>query len=423
MSGKARRGGLARGAAELVKHVARRTGLLPAGTPDRLADDEKLLDGRFEQTVMVYFPDTRVNLYQLRQWYAPLLALNERHPVVLVLQDSRAARLVRQELDLPAVVIAHYGRLDELLSRSDVKLALYVNHNPQNFAALRFTSLAHVYLTHGDSDKGVSVSNQSKAYDFIFVPGQAAVDRMQAYTMFYDAAPHCVLIGCPQLDVDRPTAAAPPPASRPTVLYAPTWEGAQPSMAYGSVASHGPAIVRALLGDGRFAVAYRPHPLNGISSVEYGDADAEVRRLVTEAAAADPGAAHRIETERTVNDSLAGADLLVSDISAMAIEWLPSGKPMVITEPVSSAVVTARTRMLDVVPRLSVTDLPGLAALVADQLDRDPARAARAGLVDYYLGDTSPGAATKSFLEACTRVISARDEAWAAVTGRGPAGP
>ena len=84
MSGKARRGGLARGAAEVVKHVARRTGLLPAGTPDRLADDEKLLDRRFEQTVMVYFPDTRANLYQLRQWYAPLLALNERHSVVLV---------------------------------------------------------------------------------------------------------------------------------------------------------------------------------------------------------------------------------------------------------------------------------------------------------------------------------------------------
>jgi CDP-Glycerol:Poly(glycerophosphate) glycerophosphotransferase len=423
VSGKARRGGLARGAAELVKNVARRTGLLPAGTPDRLSDDEKVLDGRIEATVMVYFPDTRVNLYQLRQWYAPLLALNERHSVILVLQDSRAARLVRQELDLPAVVIAHYGRLDELLSRSEVKLALYVNHNPLNFAALRFTSLAHVYLTHGDSDKGVSVSNQSKAYDFIFVPGQAAVDRMQAYTMFYDAAPHCVLIGCPQLDVDRPTAAAPPPASRPTVLYAPTWEGAQPSMAYGSVASHGPAIVRALLADGRFTVAYRPHPLNGISSAGYGDADAEVRRLVTEAAAQDPRAAHRIETERTVNDSLAGADLLVSDISAMAIEWLPSGKPMVITEPVSSAVVTARTRMLDVVPRLSVTDLPALAALVADQLDRDPARAARSELIDYYLGDTSPGAATKSFLDACTRVISARDQAWGAVLVRGPAGP
>jgi hypothetical protein len=79
--------------------------------------------------------------------------------------------------------------------------------------------------------------------------------------------------------------------------------------------------------------------------------------------------------------------------------------------------------MLDVVPRLPVTDLPGLPALVADQLDRDPARADRAGLVDYYLGDTTPGAATKSFLDACSRVISERDEAWAVVSAQGPAGP
>ena len=107
----------------------------------------------------------------------------------------------------------------------------------------------------------------------------------------------------------------------------------------------------------------------------------------------------------------------------MAMDWLPSGKPMVITEPVSSAVVTARTRMLDVVPRLPVTNLPGVTALLADQLDHDPTRDARAGLVDYYLGDTTPGAATKSFLDACTKVIVQRDEAWAAITARGPAGP
>ena len=79
--------------------------------------------------------------------------------------------------------------------------------------------------------------------------------------------------------------------------------------------------------------------------------------------------------------------------------------------------------MLDVVPRLSVTDLPGVVAMVADQLDRDPAREARAALVDYYLGDITPGAATKRFLDACTQVIAIRDGAWAAIRARGPAGP
>jgi hypothetical protein len=182
-------------------------------------------------------------------------------------------------------------------------------------------------------------------------------------------------------------------------------------------------MVRALLDDGRFTVAYRPHPLNGVTSATYAEADAVIRRALSEAAAQEPAAGHRVDTDCPVPESFASADLLVCDISAIAMDWLPSGKPMVITEPVSSAVVTARTRMLDVVPRLPVTDLPRVTALLADQLDRDPTRDARAGLVDYYLGDTTPGAATKSFLDACTKVISQRDQAWAAITARGPAGP
>jgi hypothetical protein len=405
--------------------IVRKHGLLPAGMADRYGDDERLAGTSLSQTVMVYFPGTQEDIYQLRQWYDPLRALHDRHPVIVVLQDSRTARLVRAESGLAAITIARYSALDDLLSRSDVKLALYVGHNPQNFTALRFTSLAHVFLNHGESDKGVMVSNQNKAYDFLFVPGQAAIDRVQAYTMLYDAAPHCVLIGRPQLDSGRVPGRATSAArsDRRTVLYAPTWEGAQPSLAYGSAATHGASLVRALLDDGRFTVAYRPHPLSGVTSAEYGDADAQVRRLVTDAAARDPAAGHRVETDVPVTDSMAGADLLVCDVSAMAMDWLPSGKPMVITEPASSAVVTARTRMLDVVPRLPVSDLPGVVTLIAEQLDEDPGQAARAELVDYYLGDSTPGAATRRFVDACTQVIAIRDAAWAEITARGPAGP
>jgi hypothetical protein len=421
----ARRNALVRRLSRVGMRLLRRYGLLPVGLPDRDGDDDRLAGSSLTQTVMVYFPGTQEDIYQLRQWYGPLRALDERHPLIVVLQDSRTARLVRAESGLTAITIARYGRLDDLLSRSEVKLALYVNHSPQNFAALRFTSLAHAYLSHGDSDKGVSVSNQVKAYDFLFVAGQAAIDRIQNYTMLYDAARHCLMIGRPQLDDDEPPTGAEQAArrNRPTVLYAPTWEGAQPSLAYGSVVSHGPALVRALIADGRYAVAYRPHPLNGVTSAAYGAADTEVHRLVTEAAARDPATGHRVETDASVSSSFAGADLLICDVSAMAMSWLPAGKPMVITEPDSSVVVTARTRMLDVVPRLSVADLPGVVELVADQLERDPTRAARAGLVDYYLGDITPGAATKRFLDACTQVIATRDEAWAAIRARGPAGP
>jgi len=405
VSGRARVGGAARRARELAMYAARRAGMLPSGTPDRLGDDDRIPGGRFEQTVMVYFPDTRQNLYQLQQWYEPFRALDARHPVVVVLQDSRVATIVRRELGLPCWVVAHYSRLDDILARSEVKLALYVNQSPQNFSALRFTSLVHVFLNHGESDKGVSVSNQVKAYDFCFVAGQGAVDRMKAHTILWDAERHCVTIGRPQLDVDRPDAPHVRPAGEPpTVLYAPTWEGAQPSLAYGSVASHGAALVRALLGSGRFRVVYRPHPLNGLLDAAYGDADAQVRRLVEEA-----GGRHLVDTTRPVNACFADADVLVCDVSAVAQDWLPTGRPLVVTVPASPEVVTAATRLLDVVPRLAVTDLPWVVDLLAEQVEQDPVRTARAELVDYYLGDTSPGAAPRRFLDACTRLIELRD--------------
>lgn len=408
-SARARGAGAARQAKQLAIQLARRAGMLPEGTPDRLADDHLLPGGRLAQSVMVYFPDTRMNLYQLRQWYAPLRALDEVHPVVVVLQDSRVARVVRRELGLPCVVFAHYSRLDDVLARSDVKLALYVNHSPQNFSALRFTSLVHVFLNHGESDKGVSVSNQVKAYDFCFVAGRAAIDRYARYTMLFDAQARCRAIGRPQLDEDRPAIVARPAGSRPTVLYAPTWEGAQPSLAYGSLRTHGPRLVRALLDSGRFRLVYRPHPLNGLLDPAYGEADVEVRRLISEAAGRDPGAGHRVDTGDPLNRTFAAADLLVCDVSAVAQEFLPFGRPLVVTVPESDQVVTAATRLLEVVPRLPVSALDTAADLLAEQVERDPAGEARSALTEYYLGDTTPGASTRRFIAACTELVELRD--------------
>ena len=44
-----------------------------------------------------------------------------------------------------------------------------------NFQALRVTNALHVFLTHGESDKRVSVSGQVKAYDYCFLAGRAAL--------------------------------------------------------------------------------------------------------------------------------------------------------------------------------------------------------------------------------------------------------
>ena len=381
----------------------RRSRLLPAGMPDKLTDESRL-GRRFEQPVMVYFPTTRDSLYQLRPWYHALTALDAAHRVVCVFKDSRTARLVREESGLDCVTLARYGQLDEILSLSDVKLVLYVNHDPINFESLRFTSAVHVYLGHGDSDKGVSVSNQVKAYDWCFLAGQAALDRTATAVMLYDAAARSVLIGQPQLD-GLPEVTARPDPQRPTILYAPTWEASQPSVSYGSLETHGAALVRAL--SDFYRVVYRPHPLNGVIRPSYAAADAQVREL-----------AHRVDTDVPLEQSFADADLLVTDVSAVTLSWLPTGKPLLVTTP---AVPYPPSALMDLVPQLSPGD--DVAAIVAAHLADDPTASARADLVEHYLGDPAPGVATGRFVAACEQVMDVRDREWSARRAAGATGP
>ncbi|KAA1399976.1 CDP-glycerol glycerophosphotransferase family protein [Aeromicrobium ginsengisoli] len=381
----------------------RRSRFLPVGMPDKLTDEARL-GMPFTQQVMLYFPTPQDSLYQLRPWYHALKALDEVHPIVCVFKDSRTAKVVRAETGLDCVTLARYGQLDEILSLSDVKLALYVNHDPINFESLRFTSLVHVYLGHGDSDKGVSVSNQVKAYDWCFLAGQAALDRTASAVMLYDAAAHSILIGQPQLDGAAVVTGTPSPDGRQTVLYAPTWEASQPSVSYGSLETHGEALLRAL--SGTYRVVYRPHPLNGVIRPSYAAADAVVRSL-----------ADRVDTDVTLEQSFADSDLLITDVSAVTLNWLPTGKPLLVTQPLVSY---PPSRLMDVVPQLAATD--DFASVVAEHLSADPTKADREALVAHYLGDPTPGVATARFIAACEDVMAIRDREWTAAKTRGANG-
>ncbi|GII99314.1 glycosyl transferase [Sediminihabitans luteus] len=391
--------------------LVRRFGLLPAGTPDGLGQDDELVGRSWPYEVLVYFADTSEALYQIEQWYSTLEVLDAEHRVVVVTRDSRTAARVRAGSSLDVRTIAHYTTLDDVLARSSTKLALYVNHNPENFTCLRFGTLVHVSLMHGDSDKVVTVSNQTKAYDFSFVAGRAAVDRMARYATLYDAQARCIPVGRPQLDEQTAERERHrmlrTPDDLPTVLYAPTWEGGQRSAEYGSVASHGLAVVRALVESGRYRVLYRPHPLTGVRDASYGEADAAIRSYL-DGLAPDRQAPGGWDGGGELATAFARADLLVCDVSGVAMDWLATGSPLVITRP-AGPVAVARSPLTDLAPSLAAQDADGVVALVDRELGLDPTRAERLALREYYLGDTAPGAATAAFVEACERLFEVRD--------------
>jgi len=386
--------------------LLRRFGLLPGGMPDGLGDDAALASSSLEGDVVVYFPDTQDSLYQLRSWYGPLQELHRAQGVTIVCMDSRTAAALRAETDLPVVTIALDATLDAIILRSGTKLVLYVNYNPLNTAALRSRSAIHVSLLHGDSDKVVSVSNQIKAYDYSFVAGQAAIDRLERYTTLFDAPARCIPVGRPSLDTDQ-VAVTVRADDRRTVLYAPTWEGGQSSAAYSSLRTHGLAAVQSLL-DAGLGVIYRPHPLTGVRVGDYGETDRELRELVE-------ASGNRVSTDRSLQQDVIDSDLILCDVSAVMGDWLPSGKPLLITRPADPHARDAATALLGMSPRLAASEAATAGSLARELIEHDLLREERREMIEYYLGDVTPGASLARFLEACRRLSARRDELWARI--------
>lgn len=403
----ARGASLKRRVRSLGGNVIRRLGLVPAGTPDRRGEDEAVKNSAWAYEVMVYFADTTEALYQIEQWYSSFQELNKVHPVVVICQDSRTAEAIRRDSGLAVHTIAKSETIDSILTASpSLRLCLYVTHNVENFANLRFGQMLHASMMHGDSDKLVTVSNQTKAYDFSLVAGQAAVDRMQRCSKLYDAQSRCITIGRPQLDdlviqLSQRTTVTDNNA-RKTVLYAPSWEGDDFSGAYGTVDTHGVDLVQSLLESGRYSVIYRPHPLTGVRIPAFGNADKMIRQLVND----DSGVSDsRVDSGEPLAGVFLEADLLISDISGIAIDWLPTGKPLILTSPSEPNVRIAESRLTRRVPRLKASDARNIDEIVAAIFEARLPGSDLADLTEYYLGDTSPGAANQRFLVACDRMI------------------
>jgi CDP-Glycerol:Poly(glycerophosphate) glycerophosphotransferase len=254
----------------------------------------------------------------------------------------------------------------------------------------------HIQIGHGESDKGGSVSNQHKAYDLTFVGGDAGRDRLAQALRRFNATERTHAVGRPQLDHAYPGAPPWPRGSGLRVWYAPTWEGDRPSIAYGSLASHGVAIIEALLADPTVRVIYRPHPRTGYASAAHRAADKAIRALL-----AKGGDRHLVDREG-YGWQWDFADACVSDISAVAYDWLATGKPLVITEPAPGA-YRPRSALLDSIVLLGTAEasdvLSRIRALHSDSEAREELR----GLTYHYFGDVSNQQSTKRFEDAIER--------------------
>lgn len=362
---------------------------------------EFLPTGTERYQAALYFADSAVNAYQIRQWYEPFRRLSQHVPVVVIVRNPETAVALRTECPLPIFFGQSISAIESMLDTQDIRSVFYVNQNIRNFQMMRFNEPAHIFISHGESEKAYMWSNQLKAYDFVFAAGEAARDRLAKNLSRYDAAARTCLIGRPQIDVQYPTPVTMNPRFK-TVLYAPTWEGDRPSMAYGSVSSHGVPMLKDLISSGEFNIIFRPHPRSGMNDAAYKANVDSIREMFATATASD-SPTYLFDESTSWGWQWSSADICVTDISAVAYDWMATGKPMMVTKPANShAKVDDSPALLRV---------PSLSAELADRASKSVSEVLNApdfdfnGLVEYYFGDTTPGASMQRFIDESLKLL------------------
>lgn len=365
-----------------------------------------------EFVAAAYFGVGMDSVYQLEQWIWPFEQLEAElkalglgdHPFGIIVRSPIVAKHLNTVTDLPVRFSRLTKGLDEFMTSSSLRAVFYVNQATPNFQSLRYPGPAHVHLSHGESEKVSMISNQLKAYDFVFTAGEAARERI-ARTLYGMCDEKMLDVGRPQLDrpraipdVWRNFAAAEPDGQ--IVFYAPTWEGDSPSMSYGAIAHNGASIVTNLL-DAGYRVIFRPHPRTGVIRSESAKALGVIEDIVE----SDPRAFH----DRTpdVSWQFEMADVAVAEMSSVAYDWLASKKPLVMIEPFSSDAEVLPGGLLDRCLTLPADDSLNVVDLITEA---ESAWDLSTELGRRYLGDTSPGAQISQFIEATKTVIARRNE-------------
>ena len=377
----------------------------------RLSDDFHPQDDD-EFTAAVHFAGDLSSVYQLEQWLWPFKQLeahlqdigHSSRPFGIIVRNAPVAEYLKGVTDFPVRFSRLTNGLDKFMNSSSLRVVFYVNQATSNFHALRYPEPAHVHLSHGESEKISMISNQLKAYDFVFTAGQAARERIEQ--ALYGMSDQRMLdVGRPQLDRPRTV----PPVweefkhAHPdgkVVFYAPTWEGDSPAMSYGTIAFNGEAIVTALLEAG-YRVIFRPHPRTGVMRQDFEKA----LETVTEIIESDPRGF--LDESPDISWQFDEADIAVVEMTAVAFDWLASGRPIVMVRPSDPEAEVLEGGLLDRCPTMEPDGGVDIANLIDEELSRrNPVKA----LADFYLGDTTTGAQTARFIHASERVIERRAE-------------
>lgn len=376
-----------------------------------VAPDGFDLDDIPSAEVALYFADGVPKLYQLTQWL-PVFEASQDVTTIVVVRQVDTFNALRGATSLRVLLVPRYEDLMALYDRADFRAVIYVNNGWTNFQSLSFQQAVHIHVNHGESDKICMVSNQAKAYDKVFVAGEAAVNRHAAAIAWFDTS-HLVRVGRPQLDL--PVVSPLGPHAGMTIAYAPTWEGEDAANNYTSVDCYGPRIIAAALAHPGSRVIYKPHPrvlMSDDAGVRAGHR--QIMTALARAAQAEPSRGHAALPHADILGVLQSTDLLIADVSSVTLDHLylrPDSPIMLCDRRTRREHLVADAPLAAVVPVIDDDSIGALASDLASLASSDPNREQRAALRDHYFDTLEPGQSTERFWSELRLAITAHDSA------------
>lgn len=355
--------------------------------------------------VAAFFADTPSKIYQIAQWI-PVFEKAPAHlrPVIITRHAATTEEL--QKITTLQVIHARtYDLLMQLLELSHFKALIYVNNSYQNFQTLAYQQAAHIHVNHGESDKISMVSNQSKAYDIVFVAGAAAKDRYLSAVAWLDEK-KLIPIGRPQLDLD--TTPLLEKSALKTITYAPTWEGEDEANNYTSMDCYGTAIIDAAVAQTGCRVIYKPHP-RIIDSKDPRITAAH--KYIIKKLSRGP---HEVHLTGDVLSILKDSDLLISDISSVTLDYLylrPSGAIFVSDRRNNRKELEAESPVARAAYVIDASTIGQLKNSLAKVLAHDELFDRRQEVCRYYFGGIAAGESTAAFYRELERSVAEHDAA------------
>ncbi len=360
----------------------------------------------YDPRFAVYFSAPDNTEYQLTMWLPYLERIGSRF-VVIVREEPAFARIATRT-KAPVIFCPTVNQVDTCVT-DRMRACFYVNNGAKNTHIVRFNHLTHIQLLHGDSDKASSFNPVTAMFDRIFVAGQAGIDRYAANGV-HIPLDRFDIVGRPQverIDVST-TRIGDRPDDRKTVLYATTWVGLYTDANYCSLPS-GERIVADLLDRG-VRVIFRPHPYSRREAAS-SRLVARIEQLLAEDAVRT-GRAHLFgaaaSRDMSVIDCINAADAMIGDVSSVATDWLYSGKPFALTNPLGLADYAYETEFpLARAAYVLDQSLDEIRPTLDKLLHTDPLAATRRLIRRYYLGDFAPERYADGFVRGARKYVTA----------------